>query len=130
MKKNPFVSYITKMTFFSIAVCFLFLFGAFFIPKPYFSANIPYYIVMFYAVTVLGYASVYFLPKKSKMKFEHIFLLTKICKFFIYIVVLVVMFLCSIEKNTKFAITYLVIFAIYQVFDTITLTSMVKNMKK
>jgi hypothetical protein len=127
MKKNPFVSYISKITFLSIAVCFLSLLLVLVVPKGFITRNVPYYIVMYYAVTILGYAGVYFLPQKTTLKFENVFLMTKIIKFLIYLLVLVVVFLGGIEKNAKFAVAYLVLFLIYQVFDTITLTQLIKK---
>lgn len=127
MKKNPFVTYVTTLTFFSMAVCFLVMLCMMFVPRDFITRITPYYILMFYIITLAGYACVYFIPKNGTMRFENVFLMVKIIKFLIYLVVLVVVMLGGIEKNAKFAVAYLSLFIIYQVFDTITLTKLVKK---
>lgn len=120
MKQHPILSYFSYLSIFAICVCFLTLFSALALNKDFFSENLPYYVVMFYALTALSYSALYFLPKKTKMNFVHIFLITKVAKFVIYLGVLAVVFLFNIETQAKFAITYFVLFLFFLVFDTIT----------
>lgn len=120
MQQNPILSYFSKISIFAICVCFLFLFAALILPKEFFSENIPYYVVMFYSLTALSYLSLYYLPSKTKMNFIHVFLITKVLKFLVYIGVLVIIFLFKIETNAKFAISYFLLFIFFLVFDTIT----------
>lgn len=126
MKTNPFIQYISKITFFSIAVCFVVMLLWLKVPADYIR-NTPYYIIMYYVVTILCYAFLYFTQKKATIRFENAYMLTKIIKFLIYIAVLALVLLFNIEKNIKFAIAYLSLFVIYQVFDTITLMRLVKQ---
>ncbi len=120
MQQNPILAYFSKLSIFSICVCFLFLFAALILPKEFFSENIPYYVVMFYSLTALSYLSLYYLPSKTKMNFIHVFLITKVLKFLVYIGVLVIIFLFKIETNAKFAISYFLLFIFFLLFDTIT----------
>ncbi len=64
MKQNSIAAYISKLSIFSICVCFVFLFSALAIPKEYLSENLPYYVIMFYAMTALSYLALRFLPEK------------------------------------------------------------------
>lgn len=120
MQQNPILAYFSKLSIFSICVCFLFLFAALAIPKEFFSENIPYYVLMFYSLTALSYLALYFLPNKAKMNFVHVFLITKVMKFIVYLGVLAIVFLFNVETNAKFAITYFWLFIFFLVFDTIT----------
>ncbi len=130
MKKHPLVSYLMKITTLSLVLCFVVLFSLLLIPKDFFSANIPYYIIMFFAVTFASYSFMYYAPTKTNLKFEQAFLLTRLIKMLIYIAVLVVVLLAHIEKNIKFAVAYMLLFVVYQVFDVITIKTLVNKNKK
>ena len=127
-QQNPLVSYIIKLTFFSIVVCFIGLFSLFFL-KNYISPNLPYYIVIFYLCTGIGYFLNYFLVKGKKMKFENIFMLTKFGKLFIYIIVFLIVLFLKKENIIPFTILYLILYALYLIFDTITLKNFSKKIK-
>ena len=124
MQLHPFLSYLSKISIFSICVCFVFLFSALALPKEFFSENIPYYVIIFYVMTALSYAGLFYLPKKTKMNFVHLFLITKVLKFIVYLCVLVIVFLFNIETNVKFAISYFALFLLFLIFDTITTNSL------
>ncbi len=126
MKKTPLLNYISKITFFSIATCIVVLLLIKVVPGDYIN-NSPSYIMMFYVVTTLGYCFLYHNKKTGRMKFEQAYMLIKTLKFLIYIAVLIIVLLCDIEKNIKFAVAYLLLFVIYQVFDTITILQLSKN---
>ncbi len=127
-QQNPLVSYIIKLTFFSIVVCFIGLFSLFFL-KDYISPNLPYYIVIFYLCTGIGYFLNYFLVKGKKMKFENIFMLTKFGKLFIYIIVFLIVLFLKNENIIPFTILYLILYATYLIFDTITLKNFSDKIK-
>jgi hypothetical protein len=127
-QQNPLVSYIIKLTFFSIAVCFIGLFSLFFL-KDYISPNLPYYIVIFYLCTGIGYSLNYFLIRGKKMKFENIFMLTKFGKLFIYIIVFLIVLFLKKENIIPFTILYLILYTLYLIFDTITLKNLSKKIK-
>ncbi|MFA7081709.1 MAG: hypothetical protein WC135_03765 [Bacteroidales bacterium] len=121
MKKHPLVSYITKLSFFSIAVCFIAFFAMLFF-RNNISTNTPYYIVLFYLCTAIGYALTYISVNKKTMKFEHIFMLVKFGKLFIYLIVFLAIIMLEEEKEKimPFVISYLGLYALYLIFDTIT----------
>lgn len=75
---------------------------------------------MFYALTALSYSALYLLPRKRKVNFVHIFLISKLLKFIIYICVLALVYLFGVETQAKFAVSYFVLFLLFLVFDTIT----------
>lgn len=127
-QQNPLVSYIIKLTFFSIVVCFIGLFSLFFL-KNYISPNLPYYIVIFYLCTGIGFFLNYFLVKGKKMKFENIFMLTKFGKLFIYIIVFLIVLFLKKENIIPFTILYLILYTLYLIFDTITLKNFSKKIK-
>ncbi len=130
MKKHPLISYLLKITFLSLILCFVVLFSLLVVPKEYLSINTPYYILMFYLVTFASYSFMYYAPKKFKLKFEQAFLITKLIKMFIYVAILVIVIFAHIEKNIKFAICYMLLYVVYQVFDTITMKKLVKQSNK
>lgn len=130
MKKHPLVSYLMKITTLSLILCFVALFSLIFVPKDFLSVYIPYYILMFFFVTFLSYGFMYYAPTKMKLKFEQAFLITRFSKMLIYISVLVIVLLAHIEKNIKFAVAYMILFLVYQVFDVITVKHLSKNNKK
>lgn len=126
MKQNPLVSYITKLSVLSIVVCFIGLFGIFFF-KDFIPIKLPYYIVIFYLCTLLGYVFIYFSIKKGKMKFENIFMITKFGKKLVYIIVFLIVLRLKKESLIPFTITYLILYVIYLIFDTLTLKNFTKK---
>lgn len=120
MQKYPLATYFSKLSIFAICVCFAFLFSALALPKEFFSPNIPWYLIMFYALTALSYSALYLLPRKRKVNFVHIFLISKLLKFIIYICVLALVYLFGVETQVKFAVSYFVLFLLFLVFDTVT----------
>lgn len=125
MKKHPLISYFTKLSYFSIAVAFMAFFAMLFL-KNKISMNLPYYIVLFYICTAIGYTLTYYSINKKSMRFENIFMLVKFGKLFIYIIVFSVIILSETESTIPFVISYLLLYALYLIFDTITF----KNFKK
>lgn len=119
MKKHPLVSYITKLSFFSIAVVFIAFFAMLFF-RNNISTNTPYYIVLFYLCTAIGYALTYVSVNKKTMKFENIFMLVKFGKLFIYIITFLVVIMLKTENPMPFVVSYLGLYALYLIFDTIT----------
>lgn len=129
MKKHPLSSYLLDVTGLSLLLCFATLFLMLVVPKEYLSLNIPYYIVMFFFVNLGSYVFLYYSPKKTKINFNQAFFLTRIVKFSVYAAVLVTVLLAHIEKNIKFAFAYIIIFLMFQIFDTIKLTKLAKEKK-
>lgn len=126
MKKHPLVSYFTNLSFFSIGVSFVALFSMIFF-RNNISPNLPYYILMFYICTAIGYVWTYSSVKNKKMKFENIFMLVKFAKFFIYIIVFLVVIMLKRENIIPFVASYLILYAMYLIFDTITLKNFSKK---
>ncbi len=126
MKKHPLVSYFTQLSFFSIAVSFIALFAMIFLRNKI-SVNLPYYIVLFYLCTAIGYVLTYYSVSKKKMRFENIFMLVKFGKLFIYLIVLLIVVIQDIEKTVPFVVSYLILYAIYLIFDTITIRNLSKK---
>jgi hypothetical protein len=93
------------------------------------SPNLPYYIVMFWALTAVGYCLIYFIPKRKTMNFVNIVMIVKFGKMIIYIGVLSIVYLSKIETDKMFVVSYLIIFVLYLIFDTITLYSLAKKSK-
>ncbi|MBO7277050.1 MAG: hypothetical protein J6U84_03710 [Bacteroidales bacterium] len=121
MKSSYLMFYFSKLSIFSMAICFVSLFARLFLPAEFLSEDLPYYIVMFYVVTAISFVVLY---KKRKTNFVPTFMLTKIIKFLTYIFVLILVFLLDIETNIKFAVSYCIIFFLFLVFDTITISQL------
>lgn len=126
MKKHPLISYFTKLSYFSIAVAFMAFFAMLFL-KNKISMNLPYYIVLFYICTAIGYTLTYYSINKKSMRFENIFMLVKFGKLFIYIIVFSVIILSNTENTIPFVISYLLLYALYLIFDTITFKNFSKK---
>ncbi len=126
MKKHPLISYFTKLSYFSIAVAFMAFFAMLFL-KNKISMNLPYYIVLFYICTAIGYTLTYYSINKKSMRFENIFMLVKFGKLFIYIIVFSVIILSETESTIPFVISYLLLYALYLIFDTITFKNFSKK---
>lgn len=97
--------------------------------KDYISHNLPYYIVLFYLCTGIGYCLNYILIKNKTMKFENTFMLTKFGKLFAYIIVFLIVLSSGVEKPMPFTIMYLILYALYLIFDTISLKNFSKKIK-
>ncbi len=121
MKSSYLMFYFSKLSIFSMAICFVSLFARLFVPAEFLSEDLPYYIVMFYVVTAISFVVLY---KKRKTNFVPTFMLTKIIKFLTYIFVLILVFLLDIETNIKFAVSYCIIFFLFLIFDTITISQL------
>lgn len=126
MKKHPLISYFTKLSYFSIAVAFIAFFAMLFLRNKI-SMNLPYYIVLFYICTAIGYTLTYYSINKKSMRFENIFMLVKFGKLFIYIIVFSVIILSNTENTIPFVISYLLLYALYLIFDTITFKNFSKK---
>lgn len=121
MKSSYLLFYFSKLSIFAMCLCMLSLFARLFVPVEFLSANLPYYIIMFYAITALCYIILY---KNRKKNFVPTFMLTKIIKFISYLFILILVFLMDIETNVKFAISYCIIFFLFLIFDTITINQL------
>ena len=128
MQRNPLTSYIIKLSIFSIAICFIGLTSLLFF-KNYISLNLPYYILLFYLCTGLSYIYTYFSLKKKKMRFENVFMITKFGKLFIYIIVFLILIFLKKENPIPLTITYLSLYFLYLIFDTITLRNFSQKIK-
>lgn len=126
MKKHPLISYFTKLSYFSIVVAFIAFFAMLFLRNKI-SMNLPYYIVLFYICTAIGYTLTYYSINKKSMRFENIFMLVKFGKLFIYIIVFSVIILSNTENTIPFVISYLLLYALYLIFDTITFKNFSKK---
>lgn len=127
MQNNLITSYILKLTFYSLAISFIGMFSLIFLPKEYISQNLPYFIAMFYACTGISYISIYLLVKNKKMRFENIFMITKFSKLFIYIITFCVVLFLGNENPISFLISFALLFALYLLFDTLTLKKLTKT---
>lgn len=128
MQRNPLTSYIIKLSIFSIAICFIGFISLLFF-KNYISLNLPYYILLFYLCTGLSYIYTYFSLKKKKMRFENVFMITKFGKLFIYIIVFLILIFLKKENPIPLTITYLSLYVLYLIFDTITLKNFSQKIK-
>ena len=128
MQRNPLTSYIIKLSIFSIAICFIGFTSLMFF-KNYISLNLPYYILLFYLCTGLSYIYTYFSLKKKKMRFENVFMITKFGKLFIYIIVFLIIIFLKKENPIPLTITYLSLYVLYLIFDTITLKNFSQKIK-
>lgn len=128
MIKNPFFNYLNKLTFFSIAVCFVVML-LWLTPIREYLRLMPYYICMYYVVTLAFWCFLRYVPKKTKLSFEQSYMITKIGKILVYALIFVIILLLGLEKSTKFAFAYLGLYLVYLVFDTITLMQLVKENK-
>lgn len=128
MQRNPLTSYIIKLSIFSIAICFIGFTSLMFF-KNYISLNLPYYILLFYLCTGLSYIYTYLSLKKKKMRFENVFMITKFGKLFIYIIVFLILIFLKKENPIPLTITYLSLYVLYLIFDTITLKNFSQKIK-
>ena len=128
MQRNPLTSYIIKLSIFSIAICFIGFTSLLFF-KNYISLNLPYYILLFYLCTGLSYIYTYLSLKKKKMRFENVFMITKFGKLFIYIIVFLIIIFLKKENPIPLTITYLSLYVLYLIFDTITLKNFSQKIK-
>ncbi|MDD3667928.1 MAG: hypothetical protein PHY75_04135 [Bacteroidales bacterium] len=128
MQRNPLTSYIIKLSIFSIAICFIGFISLLFF-KNYISLNLPYYILLFYLCTGLSYIYTYLSLKKKKMRFENVFMITKFGKLFIYIIVFLIIIFLKKENPIPLTITYLSLYVLYLIFDTITLRNFSQKIK-
>ncbi|MBQ7985584.1 MAG: hypothetical protein IJ250_08140 [Bacteroidales bacterium] len=128
MTKHPFVSYLNKLSIFSIGVCFIIMLLWLFVSGDYLR-HAPYYLVMYYIVTLGFWTFLYYAPKKGIIKFEQAYLISKTAKLIIYAIVFAVVLLVGIEKNVKFAIAYLLLYLVFLVFDTLTTIKLAKTDK-
>jgi len=128
MQRNPLTSYIIKLSIFSIAICFIGFTSLLFF-KNYISLNLPYYILLFYLCTGLSYIYTYLSLKKKKMRFENVFMITKFGKLFIYIIVFLILIFLKKENPIPLTITYLSLYFLYLIFDTITLKNFSQKIK-
>lgn len=129
MQQHPLVSYIVKLTFFSIGVSFIGLFSLLFLSKNWIFNSLPYIIILFYFITGVSYILIFLTQKRKKMRFENIFMITKFSKLLIYIIVLIVMILLSSTNIKAFLSSYAILYILYTVFDTITLNQLAKKLK-
>lgn len=128
MQNNPLTSYIVKLSIFSIVICFI-GFIALLLFKNYISLNLPYYILLFYLCTGLAFIFTYLSLKRKKMRFENVFMLTKFGKLFIYIIVFLIIVFLKKENLIPFTITYLSLYFLFLIFDTITLKNFSQKIK-
>ncbi len=129
MQRNPLNSYIIKLSVFSIIICFIGFISLIFFEN-YISLNLPYYILLFYLCTGLSFVFTYFSLKKKTMRFENVFMITKFGKLLIYIIVFLIIVFLKKEEIIPFTITYLSLYFLYLIFDTITIKNYSQKLNK
>ncbi|MFA6368421.1 MAG: hypothetical protein WCX10_07695, partial [Bacteroidales bacterium] len=76
-----------------------------------------------------SYIYTYLSLKKKKMRFENVFMITKFGKLFIYIIVFLILIFLKKENPIPLTITYLSLYVLYLIFDTITLRNFSQKIK-
>lgn len=123
MTKHPLISYFTKLAIFSIIITFIAMIANLIYLKitgDIISKYLPYYTLMYFICTGIGYSIVYNSVSNKKMKFETIFMITKFAKIFVYILILSIIMIKKIDNSIAFAMSYLILYTFYLIFDTIT----------
>lgn len=129
MQYHPLVSYFIKLSFYSVIISFLALFSLMFIPKEWATSNTPYFILLFYIITGISYSSIYLFVRKKIMKFENIFMISKFIKLLVYIMVIIIYLFINNTNIKAFIVSYAILYILYTVFDTITLSKLAKKLK-
>lgn len=87
----------------------------------------PALVMLFLIVSVV----VYFLSNKAKKKdmrkFANFYMASTIVKMLLYLTIIFIYVLCFKEDGKRFAITFLVYYLIYSVFETVKLAKKEKN---
>ena len=93
----------------------------YFLPKSAFTPTLPFLFFFFFAVTLLSY---YFLQKAMAgkfIRFLNTFLLTTICKLFLYIVVMIAYVFANRQDVIPFMLDFFFLYLSYTIFEVVAI---------
>lgn len=97
-----------------------------FIPEHYFKA-FPLCFIIFYAVSFFSHRSLLKALKKDQSRFNNVFMISFLTKLFIYTTFAAAVLFFSEENKKAFALSLLIFYAVYTVFDVRKILSALRN---
>jgi hypothetical protein len=99
----------------------------YFLPKTATSPVLPFLFFFFMATTLLSF---YFLQKamdKKFIKFLNTFLLTTICKLFLYVVVMIAYVFVNRSDVVPFMLDFFILYLSYTIFEVVAILAKTRN---
>ncbi len=99
-----------------------------FVLKNYYFDSFPFLFVLFPLVSILFHFQLLKASLKSLAKFNVIFMLSFMAKFIIYTAFVAILFSADAENKNSFAVTMMLLYLIYTIFETKTILTDIKKL--
>jgi predicted neutral ceramidase superfamily lipid hydrolase len=124
---SGYLTFLSRILIFSLILGLLATGIAFLAPSRFITPALPYLFVFFIAVTLTGY---YFILRSANtkfIKFINTYLLVTVVKLFLFIGVIFFYLLTNRQDAAPFAISFLVLYLCYMIFEVVNLVSFFKS---
>jgi hypothetical protein len=120
---SEYLTFLRRVLVFSLFLGFLAVGTSLLAPAKYITPALPWLFVFFLAVTLAGY---YFLLRSARVKFirfVNTYLLVTVVKLFLFVGVIFIYLLNNRQDAAAFAISFLILYLCYMIFEVVNLVS-------
>jgi len=128
--KTPYIAFLRNMLIFSLIIVFIYIGLSFLLPESYFSPALPFLFPFFIATTLISYHFMLKSLHRRFSKFVNRFMAATAIKLFWYFTVMIIYILFFRFDAVPFAISFLILYLCYTVFETVSLISYSKSYVK
>jgi hypothetical protein len=124
---SPFLDFLKRLLLFSVIIGIIATALWFTLPSKLLTPALPFLVVFFFAITLIGFKILIQFAGKKFIKFLNAFMLLTTVKLFLYIGVMVIYILLNKRDALPFGIAFFLIYLLYTVFEVV---SLLKSMKQ
>lgn len=126
MKESNYVIILKKLLFFTLIIAAVTYAATFIIPDQYITPVLPFIVVFYFAITLLGQLIIQRYKNLRPRKYINVFMLLTFGRLMLLLMVLLLYILLFREDAKVFAITFLIYYFIFTVFEVIQNTKISK----
>ena len=122
--QSQLLQFLKKITFFTLIIGLIVVVARFSIPQTYFSPALPFLLLFFYAINIIVFNILIKASKKRANSFINQFMVSSFLKLLLYVIVLSLYVFLNKKDAIPFAISFLLLYILFTVFEV---TSLLKN---
>lgn len=125
--KSPYLSYLKNLLIFSLVIVLVYLLLSYLLPVTYFSMALPFLFPFYIGTSLISYHVLLKSLHRRFSKFVNLFMGVTAIKLLWYLVVMVSYILIFRNDAVPFAINFFILYLCYTVFETVALVNYSKS---
>jgi hypothetical protein len=126
----PYISFLFRLLVYSAILGIIATAIYFLVPAKYITPALPFLFAFFMAVTLTGYYFLLRSTRKSFATFVNLYLLVTVLKLFLFIGVIFLYMFLNKHDAARFAVSFLLLYLAYMVFEVVNLVMHFKATRK